>query len=136
MLLTIAANRITSSGTRMFGDRHGLGSTEWKVLATLAANQGATGALISHRIGLDPAAVSRVLKTLSQRGIIRADPSDRHGKYRSLSLTDAGRRLHDEALQTACEREAMLLEGFSPEERATLVQMLRRLLDSRLLAKE
>ncbi|HEX7784444.1 MAG TPA: MarR family transcriptional regulator [Sphingobium sp.] len=128
VLATILANRVTTTGSLMFRKRHGLGSMEWKVLATLATGTGITGAQISQLIGLDAGGVSRVLKAFVARGIIQVEQSARHSNYQSITLTAMGRRLHDEAILTAFEREQVLLKTFSVEERDKLIDFLQRLI--------
>ena len=129
VLVTILANRITTSGSTTFRRRHGIGSTEWKVLSTIAIESHVTGARISQLVGIDRAAVSRVLKGFVERGLIQVDQSARHSNYQSVTLTAAGEKLHDEAIITAFEREKLLLQPFSAREKTQLVQLLRKLID-------
>ncbi len=135
VLITILANRITTSGSIIFRRRHGLGSTDWKVLSTIAIEPEVTGARISQLVGLDRAAVSRVLKGFTERGLIQVEQSARHSNYQSVTLTPAGRALHDEAIVTAFEREQVLLEPFSTKDRGQLVALLQKLIvQSRMLS--
>ena len=128
VLVTILANRITTSGSLIFRRRHGIGSTDWKVLSTIAIEPGATGLRISQLVGLDRALVSRVVKGFAEKGLVQIDQSARHSNYQSVTLTPAGRTLHDEAIVTAFEREKMLLEAFSAKECDQLVRLLQRLI--------
>ena len=114
----------------MFGDRHGLGSTEWKVLSTIAIEPHVTGMHISQIVGLDRAAVSRVLKKFVERGLVHINQSDRHSNYQEVSLSSAGKALHNQAIVTAFQRETILLESFTPDEQKQLVGFLSRLLAS------
>lgn len=128
VLVTILANRITTSGSFTFRRLHGLGSTEWKVLSTIAIESGVTGARISQLVGLDRAAVSRTLKIFRDRKLTQVDQHERHKNYQSVTLTPAGRALHDKALLTAFSREAVLLSDFTGQEREQLIHFLQRLL--------
>lgn len=128
VLVTILANKITSTGSSTFRERHGIGSTEWKVLSSIAIEPHTTGLGIAQCIGLDKAAVSRTLKRFVEQGIVKLDRSDRHSNYQNVSLTAKGTRLHDQAVLTAFEREDILLATLSPEERDQLVAILTKLL--------
>ncbi len=128
VLATILANRIATTGSITFRREHGLGSTEWKVLSTIAIEPGVTGARISQLVGLDRAAVSRTLKTFGQRNLTQVDQHERHSNYQSVTLTPTGRALHDEALVTAFGREELLLAGFDPAEVELLIVFFQRLL--------
>lgn len=134
VLVTILANRITTSGSMTFRKHHGLGSTDWKVLSTIAIEPDVTGARIAQVVGLDRAAVSRVLKGFVELKLIEVKQSTRHSNYQSVTLTPVGRALHDEAIVTAFEREKILLAPFSAKERIQLVNFLNRLIaQSRML---
>ncbi|HEX7781261.1 MAG TPA: MarR family winged helix-turn-helix transcriptional regulator [Sphingobium sp.] len=136
VLVTILANRITTSGSITFRRLHGIGSTEWKVLSTIAIEPHVTGARICQLVGLDRGAVSRVLKGFVERGLIQVDQNARHSNYQSVSLTVAGQLLHEEAVLTAFEREKILLKPFTAKQQLQFVEMLRKLIDqSRLLAQ-
>ena len=128
-LITLISNRITATGTATFGARHGLGSTDWKVLSSIAIEPGISGAGIAQLVGMDKALVSRVLKKFLIDGLIRIRQSTRHSNYQEITLTSKGWRLHDAAVETAFQREAALLEGFSLEERRSIVGLLVRLLE-------
>lgn len=125
VLVTLVANRINALGLTMFGRGHRLGPTTWNVLVALAAHPDSSGSQISHLIGLDPGSVSRALKALVKRGLVRITSSENMSRF---ALTADGRELHDEALQTVLERERIILEAFSREESELLLSLLQRLL--------
>ena len=128
VVVSMIANRITNSGSAIFRARHSLGSTDWKVLSTIAVEPAVTGMRISQLVGLDRSAVSRVLKHFAAAGLVEIGQSDRQSNYQEVTLTEAGQKLHDEAILTAFEREDFLIEPFSDAERVLLLKLLHRLL--------
>ena len=59
---------------------------------------------------------------------IRPDPADT--RRRLATLTPSGRALHDRIIVVALERERRLLSCLTPEQQATLVEVLNLLHDN------
>jgi DNA-binding MarR family transcriptional regulator len=76
--------------------------------------------------GDDRSAMVRTIDDLERLGLAirRPDPADR--RAHAVDLTDAGRQLLAEAGAIAEEVAATILDVFTPEERATLFDLLRR----------
>jgi DNA-binding MarR family transcriptional regulator len=121
---------VTHTGRDFFAgvEERGLTFTQVKLLNVLdeSGEPCSIGAL-SERIGLSPAAVSRAVDGLVQRGDLerQEDPRDRRSKL--AGLTTQGRRTFDQlhALRVAGLRE--LLGELSPGERETLMRGLEPL---------
>lgn len=127
VLLSFLSSRMTSTGSATYRRHLGLGLVEWKVMSMLAIQPGISGNDVAQVIGLDKAAVSRTVKALEKRGLAASNPSNEHSGRR-LDLTPAGLALHDQAVLLAFERERLLLNGFSQEERRLLISFLQRML--------
>lgn len=126
-LITFLANKLATGASSCYRKNFGIGVVEWRMLSMLAVEDGITANRISQVIGLDKSAISRALKALEAAGFIHgsADPLD--ARRYTVSLTDAGRALHDQVFATAMERERRLLSDFSPEEVDLLVNLLGRM---------
>lgn len=101
----------TLAALRRHGPRHELSPTQLAEAALIT-----TGGMTSR------------LDRLEDGGLVerRADPSDRRALL--VCLTDAGRRVVDEVLESSLEKQQYLLEGLSPDEIETLARILRQLL--------
>jgi DNA-binding MarR family transcriptional regulator len=126
-LLTFLANKLSRGANALYRRRFGVSVTEWRVLALLAIEPGISAARICQVIGLDKGPTSRCLAALARRGLVRigADPLD--GRRRMVTLSGAGRALHDRVLPVALERERRLLACLDVAERETLLLLLNRL---------
>lgn len=122
-LVTWLANKLSAGASKLYRERHGLGVIDWRVLASIAAEDGCTAARICQSVGLDKGAVSRSFALLSARGLVETA-----GRSKPARLTAAGREIHDAILDLALAREAKLLEGLSAAETAELVRILHILL--------
>jgi len=125
--ITLLAQKISASASANYRPRFGVGVTDWRIMALLAAEPWIAPVRIAESTGLDKAAVSRSLRDLREAGFVEA--SDETPRRRSvLALTPAGLRLHDDLAAAARERERRLLEGFSAAERAHLQDYVDRML--------
>ncbi len=77
---------------------------------------------------LSSAAITSRLDRLEGRGLVRRTrhPNDRRGVL--VELTDEGRRVLDEAVRAAAEAEGELVGALDAAERATLTELLKKLL--------
>ncbi len=125
--IMLLAQKIAASASAAYRPRFGVGLTDWRVLAALGAEPWIAPAQIAQACGLDKAAVSRSLSALRAAGLVASEDgtAQRGG---ALALTDAGLALHDRLVEAAKEREHLLLEGFTPAERALLANFLARLI--------
>jgi DNA-binding MarR family transcriptional regulator len=73
-------------------------------------------------------AVTNRLERLAGAGLVRRVPDPDDGRSLLVELTPKGRRLIDRVAALHYERERELLAPFSPRERVTLAEELRRLL--------
>lgn len=77
---------------------------------------------------LSSAGITSRLDRLEGRGLVRRTrhPNDRRGVL--VELTDEGRRVLDEAVRAAAEAEGELVGALDAAERATLTELLKKLL--------
>ncbi len=125
-VITFLAQRIVATASAEYRPQFGVGVTDWRILAQLAAEPWLAPVRIAESTGLDKAAVSRSLRDLRDAGFVEADDG---GRRRSVfALTPSGVALHDRLAEAARLREQRLLDGFSDEEREKLADMLERML--------
>jgi DNA-binding MarR family transcriptional regulator len=117
------AGRLVATASATYG-RLGVGSLEAKVLRAIGGGEACNGAQLSKVLGVDPAAISRTVKTLLKAGAI--DRSIDVGSR--LSLTAKGEGLRQQILVIAEERMRRLIGDLSPADEALLLSYLDRLL--------
>lgn len=125
-VLTWVYNRLSSDASKSYRQWHGVGVTDWRVLAFLGVNKQGTAAAIGRIINLDKAATSRSIAFLKARHFVKTQQMP--GRNVLLTLTEQGRKKFNEIATHALDREAALLEGFSNAEKALLNKMLHRML--------
>lgn len=129
-LITFVSNKLSRGASALYRRHFGVGIIEWRILALLAVEPAIPAARICQVIGLDKGPVSRSLALLERRGLVDVRPDEADTRRRPVSLTPAGRALHDRIIQVALERERRLLACLTAEQRATLVEVLNLLHDN------
>jgi DNA-binding MarR family transcriptional regulator len=124
-LLTFIVNKLSSSASIAYSKALGVTLTEWRILVQLAVQPNISGNRICAIAGLDKASVSRAVHILEARGLIEVSAAD--GRSNDLALTPKGRRLHDQGMPFAQERERRLLSGLAASEREVLIDLLTRI---------
>ena len=126
-LLTFLANKLATGASSTYRKHFGLGVVEWRLLSMLAVEDNITANRMCQVIGLDKSAVSRSLQILEQQGYVTSQVDTADARRNSVKMAPEGKALHDRVLRVALERERRLLDGLSPEEVDTLVDLLGRL---------
>jgi DNA-binding MarR family transcriptional regulator len=126
--ITLLANKISVTASATYRPRFGVGVTDWRVIAQLAAEPWIAPVRIAELTGLDKAAVSRSLCFLRKEEVVEASGQEPPRRRSLLALTEKGLKLHDQLVEAARERELRLLAGFTEEERARLQDYVERML--------
>ncbi|MFE7593393.1 MarR family winged helix-turn-helix transcriptional regulator [Kitasatospora sp. NPDC057512] len=107
--------------------RYGLGEGEFDVLAALrragAPYERAPGELAAHTM-VTTGAMTKRIDRLERAGLVTRRPAADDRRGRVVALTDAGRRLIDEAFTAHMRNEHRLLAHLSPEEAGALQGLL------------
>lgn len=125
--LTWIANKLSRGASRFYLAAFGVGIETWRVLVLLAIEGSISAQRVSKIIGMDKASVSRCFKTMQAEGLVTIGLDAEDGRLRLATLTPKGRALHNQILGVALERERAFLEVLNPQERETLIGLLRRL---------
>ena len=91
-------------------DRHG---------APLSTSQ------LARRAFMTPQSMSEVIHALEHKGFIKRDPHPNHRRTLPATLTRKGRRILTACEQSVAEFENQLLTGFSVEDRAAFLRMVK-----------
>ena len=126
-LITSLANKLNNRASRQLKRRLGVGLMEWRAMVLLAVEGEASPGRIAQVAGVDKSVVSRAVTSLERRGLLRVSADSQPGRQTRLTLTAAGLTLHDQGIGDMLAREAALLATFTPEERAAVIGLLKRL---------
>jgi DNA-binding MarR family transcriptional regulator len=127
-LISALGNRLSVLAARNVRRQLGLSLMEWRVLALLAVEPGATPGRIVEVSAVNKSVVSRAVNALLKRDLITRCAALDHGLRTHLHLTDEGQALHDRGLGARVKAEEVLLGDLPPDDRDRLVQTLKRLM--------
>ena len=106
----------------------GIGRRHFGILAVLGEEKPLSQIETSERLGIDRNTMVLLLDDLEGKALVtrRRDPADRRAHL--VSLTDAGRGVLAQSVDAARRTNDEVFAPLSPEERALLHSLLRRLL--------
>lgn len=107
--------------------RFGLGTNEWRTLASLAVQPGMTSGGVAQSLELNKAIISKSSRLLVDRGLIVLGDGPRGS--RPMFLTEAGVEMHDKMLPISEKGQDIILEGISQDDARRLNTLLHGMLD-------
>ena len=109
-------------------EAHGIGRSEFDVLGALArSDRPLRASEVVSTTMLSGASITKISEALSRRGLLARRKSERDGRVVLLELTEEGRALVDAELPNRLADDADVLSPLSADERAQLVDLLRRI---------
>lgn len=112
---------------RMCVRDYGITRREWRVLSSLATEEGVQSSELALRAMLDRTRTSRAISRLVEKGLLRREPKPSDRREVHVFLTDEGRRVSREVLPRIAAIQRELLSPFSDEERRQLSGFIARL---------
>jgi DNA-binding MarR family transcriptional regulator len=101
---------------------------QWVVLMHLRDGLAVTIADLSRELDHDSGAMTRLIDQLESRDLIERRRNSEDRRVIELSLTEAGNKLLDGLIPTACGMLNTTLDGFTRDELNTLQALLQRLI--------
>lgn len=127
-LALLHAREATLKPFRQELDDIGLTVQQWRVVRVLAEGKPCCATELADRCVLMPPSLSRILKTLTERGLIeRVEDSD--ARRRRVQITEDGRAKYDAMSQKAAGIYEDLEDRFGTEKMETLLDLLNELYD-------
>lgn len=126
--LAILSHTVSSLIARVYDKRFGLTIPEWRVIAIVGRFPGLSAVEVAERTMLDKVAVSRAVTKLIKAGRIDREFADADKRRSILTLSEDGRKVHDEVAPLAMAMEDDLLHGLADDEVAVLNTVIERLL--------
>ena len=111
----------------IYRERFGLDIPEWRVLVTVGSERGCTAQSIADSTRMHKTRVSRAIAHLETRGLVERASHDHDRRALELQLTRSGRKMYQDLVPLAQERERALLSQLSKEELRGLLAGLTRL---------
>ena len=127
LMLLSTANFWRRSGNAYYRDLFGISITEVAILSLLEARAPLTLNAIADHCGIDKTQMSRSVKDLVERKLVRHNKSLRHGSELEISLDKEGQRLCERLKPATAARFETLLASLTPRQIDVLEGMLKGL---------
>ena len=113
--------------TRVLGP-HGVSKEHLFYLGTLITKgDGITQEELAGRLYVDKSTAARMLAVLEKKGLVKRRPVPGNVRANVVEVTDAARELWDAVLSKLWRWQDILLEGFSAQEKKTVINLLKRM---------
>ena len=123
------ASQVTSERlSTELGDSR-LTSRQLVVLASIAADEGASQTAIGTATGIDRSTMSDVIRRLTKHGLVARKRTKDDARTYAIKLTHEGARVLQSARPVMERVEANMLAAISPKDRADLISLLGSLID-------
>lgn len=121
------ASRFTAQFASVYSSRFGLGLPEWRTLTLLGLRGPMPAARIAELAMVDRGLISRAVIALEAAGLVMRIDHPTDGRAQVVGLTQRGAELHDRIADLHLRRQERLLERFTNDEGALLLDFLARI---------
>jgi len=104
-----------------------LRTVDFSVLSLITHNPGITSKQLCNTLGIQAPNLVSMVNALEQRDLIKRLPHPNDGRAMGLHLTDLGEQMIRRAEKTAAELEEHVTAKLSPQERKTLLALLKKI---------
>jgi DNA-binding MarR family transcriptional regulator len=121
------ANVLRRSSTLIYGRTLGLSQVEWRIVALVGEHAPISLNALADLMGLDKGQISRGVSALVTRRLLLREYR-REGRGIAITLGPRGADVYRKLMASAFERNRVLLQGLTDAEKATLFDVLDRLI--------
>ncbi|MCF2856075.1 MarR family winged helix-turn-helix transcriptional regulator [Pseudoalteromonas sp. SMS1] len=128
--LVSLSTKVSDDFAQVYSAEAGLTQAQWRVLSHLFNLEFATAKRVCELANMDKSTVSRAIKQLEEKQLLRLSkhPTDKRASV--LEATEAGLTLYTQLTPKAKEWERTLLSNFSDDETATFRELVAKLYKS------
>lgn len=123
--LTTITNNMQKIAARVLGSELGLSVTEYIAVATSGAEPGCPPQRVIDIAGLDKSVVSRAIKSLIAKDVLKVVQDENNARKTNLYLTPKGLILHQKGIYMSSDGDNAMLTGFTDEQKKSFIEMLR-----------
>ena len=133
-LLPYLMNRLVARLNQNLADslrKRGFTFQDWRVLAVLAAHEGANLTQLAEATVIPQPSVSRLAANLARRGYVSRRNGAKDSRIVQLFITPKGRAIYDRMLPLALAEYRAAMKGFSADEYEKMRVSLMRMMTNR-----
>jgi len=132
--LRYVSNHVSSAFARKV-ETHGVTVAEWVLMRHLYEVEVCAPSRLAERMGMTRGAISKIAERLLAKALLKRRDHPNDGRAHALSLTPAGRALVPKLAALADANEAQFFDHLTPKERASLLRILKGIVEKRALTR-
>ena len=125
--LSVLSQAISGLIANEYESKFGLTINQWRCLVIIHTHQPVTAKNIGSITLLDKMAISRALKALKKRSLIKSSPGS-DARSQMLNLTKTGQKIYNEVIPIAQDYESRLLSSLTSSQQYTLEVIIDKLI--------
>lgn len=107
--------------------KSGLSLVEWRLIQTLRMHEHASLTEIANIVQMDKGQLSRKIKAMVERGLLRTETDKQDQRVQHLELTKEAEQLSEQMMPTMEKRQDLLLADVSEDDLATFYRVVDKL---------
>ena len=124
--LRMVSNHVSAAFAAKLADK-GITVAEWCVMRALYDTESMAPSHLAQTMGLTRGAITKLADRLIAKSLILRQASAQDGRAQTLALTEEGRALVPDLAALADFNDAEFFDALTPEERETLIRLLKSL---------
>lgn len=129
-LIRVFYSDVTTSLSQIYLRDHQLTPSEWRTMAIIGLEGQLPAAEIVDRSSMDKVSVSRAVKKMYERGLLRKTDNADDGRSSLLSLSKTGSAIYNDLVPKVLGVEARMIEGLTPQEISAFIATMERIRDN------
>jgi DNA-binding MarR family transcriptional regulator len=125
--LLVLSNTLGKGAVRFYTRRLGIPLAEWRLIAALALHEPISVNALSAELNTDKAWISRTVRALVKKGLVRTSLDEVDARKVILDLTKEGKALYAKAVPLVLKRQEALLSVLTKSESEQMDRLLSKL---------
>lgn len=122
--LSILSNKVSGIIAETYKNKFALSVTEWRIMAVLGEYPGISADEVSVKTQIEKSILSRAIRRLLHRKLIRREIDSTDRRRSRLELTDTGTSVYDDIVPLSYQYEQMLQQCFNDRERREFSRLI------------
>ena len=120
-------NKLNAQATSLLKSKAGLSLVEWRLIQLLRIFENASLTRIADYVQMDKGQLSRKIKAMVGKGMLRVEKDEQDQRVQHLHLTKKAQRLSDKIMPTMEARQKLLLADVSAEDLAAFYRVVDKI---------
>ena len=126
-------NKLNAQATSLLKSKAGLSLVEWRLIQLMRIFENASLTKIADYVQMDKGQLSRKIKAMVGKGMLRVEKDENDQRVQHLHLTAKAQRLSDKMMPTMEARQQMLLADVSEEDLAAFYRVVDKIEEASMI---